>query len=325
MADNSQSRKWQLTINSIDKIENIDEIVKDVLSKFVLDYYCFCQEIGNKTHNKHMHIFMYSHTSPIRFSTIKNRFSDAELMPHIEKAYGNVQQNIDYIKKEGRFADTDKSETSIEGSFYEYGVIPSQGQELDPKMYQLIEDIKDGKTTMQIIEENPSLAFRIKDIDTIRQTYLANKYSKENRDLTVFYLYGASGSGKTRSIYEKYGAENICRITNYSTGRGVLFDNYQSNDVLVLEEYHSNIEINFLLNLLDIYPLMLPARYNDKVACYTKVIITSNISLDQQYAQLRYSVGKMEVLNALERRIHNIIEFKKDGTTIEHKMTKKEE
>ena len=285
MADNSQSRKWQLTLNGIEEKKDIDEIVKNVLSKFVLDYYCFCQEIGNKTHNKHMHIFMYSHTSPIRFSTIKNRFNDAELIPHIEKAYGSVQQNIDYIKKEGPFANTDKSETSIEESFFEYGTIPTQGQELDPKMYQLIEDIKDGKTTMQIIEENPSLAFRIKDIDAIRQTYLADKYSKENRDLVVTYIYGATGTGKTRSIFEKYGAENICRITDYSYSRGILFDNYKANDVLVLEEFHSSIPINFLLNLLDIYPLILPARYNDKVACFTKVIITSNIPLDQQYPE----------------------------------------
>ena len=39
-----------------------------------------------------------------------------------------------------------------------------------------------------------------------------------------------------------------------------------------------------MLNLLDIYPLMLPARKKrQKVACYTKVYITSNLLLSRQY------------------------------------------
>lgn len=38
-----------------------------------------------------------------------------------------------------------------------------------------------------------------------------------------------------------------------------------------------------MLNYLDIYPLMLPARYGDKVACYETVYIVSNWSLEQQY------------------------------------------
>lgn len=322
MANNSQGRKWQLTINNPSEHEVTTELIRELLLKFVPDYYCFCREIGNKTQTEHIHIFIYS-SSPIRFSTLKNRFPVA----HIEKAYGSVQQNVDYIKKQGKWQDTDKNETIVEGSFEEYGNIPSESQELDPTMYQLLEDIKDGKTTMQIIEENPSLAFRIKDIDTIRQTYLSDKFSRENRDIVCTYISGVSGVGKTFSIFKKHGAENICRITSYNrSGRGVLFDNYNnSQDVLVFEEFHSQVPIEEMLNYLDIYPIMLPARYNDKVACYTKVYITSNIPFEDQYKELRLILGKGEVLKAFERRVHNILEYKKDGSIVEHKLTKKEE
>lgn len=322
MANNSQGRKWQLTINNPSEHEVTTELIRELLLKFVPDYYCFCREIGNKTQTEHIHIFIYS-SSPIRFSTLKNRFPVA----HIEKAYGSVQQNVDYIKKQGKWQDTDKNETIVEGSFEEYGNIPSESQELDPTMYQLLEDIKDGKTTMQIIEENPSLAFRIKDIDTIRQTYLSDKFSRENRDIVCTYISGVSGVGKTFSIFKKHGAENICRITSYNrSGCGVLFDNYNnSQDVLVFEEFHSQVPIEEMLNYLDIYPIMLPARYNDKVACYTKVYITSNIPFEDQYKELRLILGKGEVLKAFERRVHNILEYKKDGSIVEHKLTKKEE
>lgn len=37
-------------------------------------------------------------------------------------------------------------------------------------------------------------------------------------------------------------------------------------NTLVFEEFHSQIPIGDMHNYLDIYPLMLPARYNDKVA-----------------------------------------------------------
>lgn len=321
IADNSQSRKWQLTLNNIEEHDITDDLIRETLNKFIPTYYCWCKEIGNKTHTPHVHIFIYSN-SPIRFSTLKNRFPIA----HIEKAYGTIQENIDYIKKEGKWKDTDKNETIIEGSFEEYGEVPTELIEKDAVMGKLLEDIKDGKSTLEIIEDNPSLSFRIHDIDTIRQAYLNDKYSKENRDIVCTYLFGPSGCGKSFSIFKKYGAENICRITNYGrSGRGVLFDNFKpENSTLVFEEFHSQIPIEDMLNYLDIYPISLPARYNDKVACYTNVFITSNLPLDMQYLDIRDNMKMWPILKALYRRIHNIIEFKEDGSVVIHKLTKGE-
>lgn len=320
MADNnSQSRKWQLTINNPQEHDITDELIRETLQKFVLDYYCMCKEIGNETQTLHIHIFMYS-KSPIRFTTIKSRFPTA----HIEKAYGTIQDNIDYVKKTGKFENTDKAETSIEGSFEEHGTIPSELQEKHPILGLLIELIKDGLSNVEILEKLPEMALKLRDIDLIRETYLADKYMKENRDIIVTYVYGKTGVGKTRDIYKRHGAKNICRITNYIGARGVNFDSYKSTmNTLVFEEFHSQIPIGDMLNYLDIYPLMLPARYNDKVACYIYVYITSNMPLEEQYFNLHYDSKYKEVWKALLRRIHNIIEYKNDGSIIEHKMTKK--
>ncbi len=158
----------------------------------------------------------------------------------------------------------------------------------------------------------------------IRETYLADKYMKENRDIVVTYVYGKTGVGKTRDIYKRHGAKNICRITNYTSSRGVKFDAYKSTmNTLVFEEFHSQIPIGDMLNYTDIYPLMLPARYSDKVACYTYVYITSNVPLEEQYYDLRCHLKYRAVWDAFLRRIHNIIEYKNDGSIIVHKMTKK--
>ena len=56
---------------------------------------------------------------------------------------------------------------------------------------------------------------------------------------------------------------------------------------------------------------MLPARYTDKVACYTKVIITSNLPLNKQYVNEQFE--KQKTYNAFLRRINYVIEYDKKG------------
>ena len=56
----------------------------------------------------------------MRFKTLKNRFVGA----HIDKVHGSVRENRDYIRKEGKWAETPKVETRVEGTFYEFGTPP---------------------------------------------------------------------------------------------------------------------------------------------------------------------------------------------------------
>jgi len=167
-------------------------------------------------------------------------------------------------------------------------------------------------TNQEILAIDPSFAFHLEHIDKLRQDIRFEKYLRENRFIKVHYLWGDSGTGKTRSIYEKHPPEEICRITNYPANGNVQFDAYKGQSVLVFEEFHSEIPISAMLNYLDIYPLMLPARYHDRIACYLTVYITSNIPLDQQYPKIQRD--KLETWNAFLRRIHSVTEFRKDGT-----------
>ena len=66
-----------------------------------------------------------------------------------------------------------------------------------------------------------------------------------------------------------------------------------------------------MLNYLDIYPLSLPARYNDRTACYTKVYITSNIPLEKQFMDVQRR--RPETWKAFLRRIHRVYEYTADG------------
>ena len=311
MGSNSQSRKWALVINNPSEAGLDHSAIKEILQRFSPAYYCMADETAS-TGTYHTHLFFYA-PSPVRFATIKNRFPTA----HIEKAYGTVQENRAYIRKEGRWADTDKAETSVLGTFEEWGEAPPERAEKHPEMFRLVQNIRDGLTTTEIIDDNPAMAFRVRDIDLLRQTLTAEKYAVENRPLQVSYLYGVSGAGKTRSIYSTHDPRSIYRVTNYRATRGISFDGYHGQDVLVFEEFSSQIPIEDMLNYLDIYPLHLPARYNDRVACYTKVYLTSNLPLEKQYRAEQWD--RPETWRAFLRRIHNVIEYLPDGSTVQHK------
>lgn len=77
----------------------------------------FVDEIAT-TGTKHMHIFIYS-KSPIRFSTLKNRFPVA----HIDKANGSVTENRDYLRKEDKWQGSDKEQTNQIDTFEEVGFL----------------------------------------------------------------------------------------------------------------------------------------------------------------------------------------------------------
>ncbi|WP_458407197.1 replication protein [Anaerotignum sp.] len=308
MGNNKQSKYWLLTINNPDHHSITEESIIETLNLFQLEYWCYGKEIS-ETGTPHFHIFMVLKTSS-RFSTIKRRFPTA----HIEDSKGMPAENRNYVSKEGEKWKEKREKTFIEGSFKEWGILPEGREKKPSKMVQLLEDIKEGLSTQEIIEAMPAFAFKVRDIDILRETYLAEKYQTEEREVSITYLYGATGTGKTRSIYDKHPAAEICRITNYSKN-GVRFDAYHGHDVLVFEEFNSQIPIEEMLNILDRYALMLPARYSDRVACFTTVYITSNIPLEKQYVSVQ--CDRPETWKALLRRINHVFEYLEDGTVIE--------
>ena len=304
-AYNTQSRKWQLTINNPSVCGMDHAAVIERLELFRPSYFCMADEIAT-TGTYHTHIYLYSH-SPMRFNTVKRRFPTA----HIEKANGTSAENRDYIRKEGKWAVTAKVESCVPDTFFEFGELPSEAEESSPKMFQLLQDVTDGFSTPEIIRNHPGFAFKSRDIDTLRETLTAERFKTENRDVKTYYLFGETGAGKTRGIFERHRAEDVCRITDYGSKTGLRFDAYHGQDVLVLEEFHSQIPINAMLNYLDVYPLMLPARYSDRVACYTTVYITSNIPLEQQYTDVQRN--KPETWRAFLRRIAKAYEYHRSG------------
>lgn len=134
-----------------------------------------CDEIGlNGTY--HTHLFLYS-VNPKRFDTIKNLFQIA----HIEAAKGTIQENRDYIRKEGKYADSIKAETNIKETFEESGEAPEERQGSRTDLQQLYGMIKDGMSTYEILETDPAYMKRIDLIDRTRQIIRYKEFEERCR------------------------------------------------------------------------------------------------------------------------------------------------
>lgn len=218
-------------------------------------------------------------------------------------ARGTSEQNRDYVFKIGKH-EKDKSITRLPDTQEEYGEMPLERQGSRTDIIDLYDMIKDGMSDYEILEENPNYLLQIDTLEKVRQTFRQNQYRNIFRELSVTYIWGKTGTGKTQSIMQQHGYENVYRVTNSLTG---CFDAYKGQDVIVFEEFNSSFKIQDMLCYLDGYPLHLPCRYANKVACFTTVYITSNLDLFSQYPNVQ--IETRETWKAFLRRIHKVVEY----------------
>ena len=305
----TQSRKWQITQNHpVDKGLDHDEIKRRLAQLKSAVYWCMADEIGLETQTPHTHIYVQLR-SPARFSRIKKLFPDS----HIEQVRGSAAENKAYIEKSGKWANDAKSDTSIPGTFEEWGELPDEpGQGFRSDLADMYQMIADGMSNAEIMAQNPEYIQHIGKMDKVRQDILEDRYRTTWRNLTVTYIFGPTETGKTRGIMEKHGYGNVFRVTDYKHP----FDRYASEPVLCFDEFRSSLMIGDMLNYLDGYPISLPARYANRVACYETVYIVSNIDLKRQYPLVQ--TEEEATWRAFLRRIHKVVEYSKDGSTIDH-------
>lgn len=285
MTNYSRSRGWILTISA----QYIT--LEDLQSQLSITPYSWIFQL-EKADSGFNHFQLYIESSnPIKFDTLKKLFPNA----HIEPRKGNKKQAWDYCSKE---------DTRLDGPYSggpQLDLTVSQGRRND--LIILTERILEGVPVSDLILDDPNALRHSKHLDRFKYELDRKKYSTTMRDVQVTYIHGPTGSGKTKYIYDNYDFDDVFRVTDYSHP----FDGYNSQPVLVLDEFHSQLTMSFMLNLLDRYPLELPCRFVNKWASFTKVYIISNLTLQQQYENLK--IEKPLVWDAFARRISEIKEI----------------
>jgi len=226
MPKDTQSNKYQLTINNpLDYGYTHEKIFETCRDNFkTLQYLCMADEQGSTFHT---HIFV-CFSSRVRFSKVKKHFPEA----HIEKCRGTASDNVNYIKKSGKWENDRKHGTKIEGSFEEYGSRPPDSRGKRGDMTELYQMVADGMTSAEILSENQDYILHLDKIERLRTTLLTERYKDNLRiDMEVIYRFGETGTKKTSGTLMEYGCENVYRVTNYKFP----FDNYNCQPVICFE------------------------------------------------------------------------------------------
>ncbi|MCL2255273.1 MAG: replication protein [Firmicutes bacterium] len=291
----TRSRSWLVT-QSAEKISQADLI--EALSPYT---WIGQLEKGEKSDYEHYQIYI-ENIEPIRFSTLKKKIPFA----HIEERRGTRRQAYDYVTK----TETRIGEPIGNG---EINLEEEQGKRND--LRNIIMLLEEGASMAEIQNAYPSqfllYSNRIKAYVSARDEQRQEIFRKTFRQLTTTYIWSKTGVGKTRHVMEKYGYENVYVVTNYDRS---MWDTYKGQKIVLFDEFRSHLKISDILKQLDGYPLDLPARYNNKTACYDTVYIASNIPLNSQYPLIQQE--EPETFEAFKRRIHFLWEFGKTENPI---------
>lgn len=313
-----QSRKWQLTFNNpADHGFTHDAIVEKIENMASVLYWCLCDEIGSEN-TYHTHLYICFKT-PRAHTVLANAFPGA----HRENVRGTSQQNRDYVLKDGEkynkqpdgtydYVDSSGKRhqgTNFSDTFMEWGEMPREHQGKSKDVERILALLQDGADNMEIVTQVPSAMLNIDKVERTRSMFRDSQFANSWRDLSVTYIFGKTGCGKTRSVMDEYGYANCYRVTDYKHP----FDAYDGQDVIIFEEFRSSLKHADMLNYLDGYPLLLPCRYFNRQACFTKVFIITNVPPDDQYPNI-----DKESRSAFWRRVHKIVEYINPGFKIDY-------
>lgn len=209
---------------------------------------------------------------------------------HVERTRGSHKQASDYCKK---------SDTRESGP-YEYGVLPKQGKRSD--LDEIRERIEGGTSELEIAQDHFSRWCMYRRSFEAYRTLLSVRRTEKTK---LFIFWGAAGTGKTRTVYEQLGYDEVYDLPR-PNGGSVWFDGFIGQRCLLIDDFYGWIPLHLLLKLADRYPLRLPRKggfveFNAKI-----LVITSN-----QFWEDWYKFGNFcpELKQALQRRIDAILEF----------------
>lgn len=259
---------------------------------------------------KHLHCVLEDKKS-IRFSGIKKLFHGM----NIEPTKGNKQEAEDYINKRNGYEEKGEQVVLIK---YHGEIQGKQGKRND--IASIEELIEQGLTPNEIFDI--SLSYRKYEKIT-KDAYYRKRYKETplKRDVKVYWHFGKAGTGKSFThlkLAEKYGEENIYRVSEYTNG---FMDKYNGEPVLFMDELRKeSLPYTLLLTILEGYKSQIHSRYTNTFCLWNEVHITSIFSPSELYQQMY--LLKNDTYEQLKRRITFVVyHYKKNDEFLTKEMT----
>lgn len=262
-----RARRWMLTVPA----EGEKGVSRDKLEAALEPYAAYLGQM-EQGEGGYLHWqLLVVHDQPIRFSTLKRKLPTA----HLETARELVKC-VAYVQK----ADTRvEDEPPLVKGLIEVG--PGQGHRSD--LDDLRARILDGRETVDDLLMSNATAWRhgrmTADLVAARDRA---RLGSGTRKVHVRVIFGDTGTGKTRAAIDGLSRlGTVYRVTHWGPGA---FDGYDGQDSIIFDEFTGQPPLSELLTWLDIYCVDLPARYRSRPAAFSRVVICSNVSVQNWYA-----------------------------------------
>lgn len=181
---------------------------------------------------------------------------------HLEIARGTPSEAAEYCKKDGKFE--------------ERGCLPL-GRGCRSDLDSLARSISSGASLQEIQETFGGTYLRYRR--SIRDE-IAERVPPRDFAPTVKILWGPTGTGKTRSVYDFHLVETI-----YKHDGGDWFDGYNGQDIVLFDDYSgSDFKLTYLLKICDRYPMRVPIKGSFVQFRPRVIYFTSNIDPVLWYA-----------------------------------------
>lgn len=246
---NTKARRFQLTLNETFKYP---QLLEYLTSLNTLKYLLSCEEIAPSTGHEHIHIF-------VAFSNLIKLSIKKCCGAHIEKCLGSVQQNIDYIRKDGKILDEIGEVPRERGGSHTVSQLASieNPDDIEWREYNTWKKIRDEK------------ANDIKITDWYKP------------DIKVTYIWGDSGVGKSKYARDKCIEEGIDTV-NIVKHSGDFWIGVGNAKCAIYDDFRpSDMKPSEFINFIDYNKHTLNIKGGSKQNEYTKIFITSVI--DPQY------------------------------------------
>jgi hypothetical protein len=283
---NARVKSWCLTIFSLPDMEP-KFIEKD------MRYLVYGSEIAPKTKKHHFQTFVYFHNAK-SFSQVRTYFFKLlGFYPHIEKARGNIEENLAYCSKDEKYK--------------EFGKKPAQGERTDIKA--AVEDIIEGKVKpIDIMRSSPEIYNQFRH--TFEKARYYNVYTKERTEMTQgYWYYGKSARGKSHIAFTKYPDRYIFK----GTGSSNWWDGYTGQETILFNDFRGTYPFQDLLTLVDKWGEVLNVRSIENVNMISKNVVVTSLRHPKEIYKKSLDSGINEDLIQFYRRFIIIKLLKKNG------------
>lgn len=269
-----------------------EELLKTLASQMKMKWMIFGKEHGEQNGTPHLQGACLLGRQ-VAFSTLKKKFPSGT---HIEVMKGTPQDSLAYCTKEDKNA-------------FQFGSLPEPGKRND--LMEAIQTVKTGKPLSELIRANDQFASIFlkysRGLTSLRGHYLLGR--DPTKPPEVYWIHGATGTGKTRSAFEylckRVGSEEVWM----SSGSLRWFDGYEGHKAVILDDIRADsIQYNQLLRILDRYPTRVEYKGGSVQWVPEVIIITAPMGPEQFFRP-------GDDIEQLQRRISRVIEFKPGSNT----------